>query len=90
MDQEKKALLRSIAELETKVRIEKNKKQLDEQYFTRFFNRSQFALIAMLAPAFLIGWKGGKQIRGKTSRKKWLQYSLFTFLKIIRKFHKLR
>ncbi|WP_043874834.1 hypothetical protein [Legionella massiliensis] len=79
----------SIAELETRIKLAKSKQQTDKQYFKNLCKQHQFLLTAMLIPAFLIGWRSGKNSRGKYIGQPIVDYGLLGLYKLFNKYSKL-
>src|SRR5690606_28575286 len=88
VNSQKKELLKSISILEKRIKIEKYKENRDVLYFSRLRQRHQYTLTAILIPAFLIGWRGGKSARGKHLIQRVGKYSLLGLYKIFSNYNK--
>lgn len=90
VNRQKKELLRSINELDAKIKCEKAKIESDKQYLKDFYRRNTMAIVATLIPVFLIGWKSGKILQEKHALGKIAKFGLFTFFNLISNFPKLK
>ncbi len=86
---QKKKLLKSINELEKKVKLAKRNTLKHRHYFARLIGRNDYLLIALLVPAFLGGWQSGKLARGGKQLQLFGKYSFLTLFKLIRNYNKL-
>lgn len=88
MNQRKK-LLKSIVELEAKVKRAKINENKHRYYFSQLISRNQYLLVSLLFPAFLGGWQSGKMARGGKRLKQLGKYGFLTLFKLIRNYKKL-
>lgn len=86
MNRKKKKLLQSIDELDAKIKLSQYKIDLDRRYFASLYDQDQYNLVAMLLPALMIGWKGGKHLRGKKRLKKAAKFGFKTIFSIFRNY----
>ncbi|CEG61005.1 protein of unknown function [Legionella micdadei] len=86
---QRKELLKSIAELEAKVKLAKKNETKHRYYFAQLIAKNQYFLVAMLLPAFLGGWQSGKLARKGSRFKQLSKYGFLTFFNLIKNYNKL-
>lgn len=59
----RKKLVKSIQQLEKKIKAEKLKAARHESYFKRLIAKNSTTLLLFLLPSFLAGWSAGKNTR---------------------------
>lgn len=88
---QKKQLLNLIIALEEKINLAKTEKERDKQYFANLIERHRSLMIAMLFPAFLVGWQSGKNKNTRSKRfvRQLGKQSLIGVYKLFKNYYKL-
>ncbi|MBA2711075.1 MAG: hypothetical protein H0U57_10855 [Tatlockia sp.] len=89
MNHQKKELLESINELESRIKLNKYAAAVEKRYFSSLFDRNFYKPGALLFPALMLGWRGGKKIRGKAGFGKFIKFVFMTFFNVMRTYKKL-